>query len=70
MTATVTNTATTIAERHPKAFFWKFALAYIGTCLVWAGPSQLLLANQMLAVRPGSHEGALALLMMLSLIHI
>lgn len=55
---------TTIAERHPKAFFWKFALAYIGTCLVWAGPSQLLLANQMIAVRPDSYEDALALLMM------
>lgn len=64
MTTTVTTSVTTIAERHPKAFFWKFALAYIGTCLVWAGPSQLLLANQMLAVRPGSHEDALALLMM------
>lgn len=55
---------TTIAERHPTAFFWKFALAYIGTCLVWAGPSQLLLANQMIAVRPDSYEDALALLMM------
>lgn len=55
---------TTIAERQPKAFFWKFALAYFGTCLVWAGPSQLLLANQMIEVRPDSYEDALALLMM------
>lgn len=53
----------TIAERAPKAFFWKFALAYFGTCLVWAGPSQLLLANQMIEVRPDSYEKALAVLM-------
>lgn len=59
-----TTVDTTIAERHPRAFFWKFALAYFGTCLVWAGPSQLLLANQMIAVRPDSYENALALLMM------
>ncbi|GAB3072729.1 MFS transporter [Corynebacterium aquatimens] len=55
---------TTIAERESKAFFWKFALAYFGTCLVWAGPSQLLLANQMITVRPDRYEDALALLMM------
>jgi len=59
-----TTAGATIAERHPRAFFWKFALAYFGTCLVWAGPSQLLLANQMIAVRPDSYENALALLMM------
>lgn len=62
--STTTTATTTIAERHPKAFFWKFAFAYIGTCLVWAGPSQLLLANQMIAVRPDNYEDALALLMM------
>lgn len=55
---------TTVAQREPKAFFSKFALAYFGTCLVWAGPSQLLLANQMIKVRPGSYEDALAVLMM------
>lgn len=31
---------------------------------MWAGPSQLLLANQMIAVRPDNCEDALALLMM------
>lgn len=55
--------ATTVAQREPGAFFRKFALAYFGTCLVWVAPSQLLLANQMIAVRPDDYEGALALLM-------
>lgn len=58
------TTPATVAQRAPKAFFTKFALAYFGTCLVWAGPSQLLLANQMIAVRPDSYEDALAVLMM------
>ncbi|SDS64874.1 MFS transporter [Corynebacterium timonense] len=54
----------TVAEREPRAFFRKFAVAYFGTCLVWVAPSQLLLANQMIAVRPDTYERALALLML------
>lgn len=55
----------TAAEREPKLFFWKFGIAYFGSVIAWAGPTQLLLGLQMIELRPDSKEESLALLMML-----
>lgn len=55
----------TAAEREPKLFFWKFGIAFFGSVIAWAGPTQLLLGLQMIELRPDSKEESLALLMML-----
>lgn len=57
--------ALTAAEREPKLFFWKFGIAFFGSVIAWAGPTQLLLGLQMIELRPDSKEESLALLMML-----
>ncbi|OFT87166.1 hypothetical protein HMPREF3098_10080 [Corynebacterium sp. HMSC28B08] len=43
----------------------RYGLAYFGSCVGWAAPSQLLLGNQLMVLRPDDKETALSVLMML-----
>lgn len=58
------NHLSTAAEAHPRAFTWKYAVAYMGSCVAWSAPSQLLLGIQLVQLRPEDKENALSLLMM------
>lgn len=48
-----------------KGWISRYGLAYFGSCVGWAGPSQLLLGNQLMLMRPDDKETALSLIMML-----
>lgn len=54
-------------ERPDVSRMWmsQYGLAYLGSCVAWAAPSQLLLGNQLMLMRPDDKENALSLLMML-----
>lgn len=54
-------------EREDVSRRWitQYGLAYFGSCIGWAAPSQLLLGNQMMLMSPDDKESALSLLMML-----
>ena len=48
-----------------RGWLTRYGLAYFGSCVGWAAPSQLLLGNQLLTLRPEDKENALSLLMMI-----
>lgn len=48
-----------------KGWLTQYGLAYFGSCIGWAAPSQLLLGNQLMILRPEDKENALSLLMMI-----
>lgn len=48
-----------------KGWISRYGLAYFGSCVGWSGPSQLLLGNQLMLMRPDDKETALSLIMML-----
>lgn len=61
------TTANALNSRPDVSRGWltQYGLAYFGSCIGWAAPSQLLLGNQLLLLRPDDKENALSILMML-----
>ncbi|WP_246394909.1 MFS transporter [Corynebacterium anserum] len=62
-----TRTSTDVNQRPDVSRTWltQYGLAYFGSCIGWAAPSQLLLGNQLMILRPEDKENALSLLMMI-----
>ncbi|WP_426705109.1 MFS transporter [Corynebacterium auriscanis] len=54
-----------ISENVTRNWMTRYGLAYFGSCVGWAAPSQLLLGNQLMVLRPDDKETALSVLMML-----
>ncbi len=59
-----TKAQETASRGISRAWLTQYGLAYLGSCIGWSAPSQLLLGKQLIELTPGNKETSLSLLMM------